>query len=220
MAGEVGVEPTLAVLETDVLPLYYSPICALLFYLNLLFSARYNRIVERYRFDAVRPEYYGMISEYREEMLKEESNFDGCSSLERYEDIEKWHLNCLLFEKEDTVPPGYSVGFEYLYLNDKEIAGMLNLRPKALSHIYLKQYGGHIGYSVRPSLRRQGIGTKMLRDFLPICKRDYHLDKVLITCLKENEASRRVIMNNGGVYENDIFYPPADEILERYWISL
>ncbi|MBO4918643.1 MAG: GNAT family N-acetyltransferase [Erysipelotrichaceae bacterium] len=174
----------------------------------------------RYRFDTVRPEYYGMISDYREEMLKEGSNFDGCSSLERYEDIEKWHLNCLLFERPDTVPPGYSIGFEYLYLNEEEVAGMVNLRPKALSHIYLKQYGGHIGYSVRPSLRKQGIGTEMLRDFLPVCKEEFHLDRVLITCLKDNEGSRRVIMNNGGVYENDIFYPPADEILERYWISL
>lgn len=42
MAGEVGVEPTLAVLETDVLPLYYSPICANIFYLKLDDSARYN----------------------------------------------------------------------------------------------------------------------------------------------------------------------------------
>ena len=97
---------------------------------------------------------------------------------------------------------------------------MINLRPEALSHIFLKQYGGHIGYSVRPSRRKQRIGTEMLRDFLPVCKEVYHLDKVLITCLKENEASRRVIINNGGVYENDIFYPPADETLERYWISL
>ena len=40
MAGEVGVEPTLAVLETDVLPLYYSPMCALLFYLNRSYFAR------------------------------------------------------------------------------------------------------------------------------------------------------------------------------------
>ena len=81
-------------------------------------------------------------------------------------------------------------------------------------------YGGHIGYSVRPSKRKQGIGTKMLKDFLPICVNDYHLKKVLITCHKDNEGSRRIILNNGGKYEKDIYYPADNTYLERYWISL
>lgn len=32
MAGEEGVEPTLVVLETIVLPLYYSPMCFIILY--------------------------------------------------------------------------------------------------------------------------------------------------------------------------------------------
>ena len=45
-------------------------------------------------------------------------------------------------------------------------------------------------------------------------------DKVLITCMKDNIASKKVIINNGGVYENEIVYPPNDKVLERYWIKL
>ena len=97
---------------------------------------------------------------------------------------------------------------------------MINLRPLAESHVYLKQYGGSIGYSVKPSRRKQGIGTRMLRDMLKVCKDEYHMKRVLITCLKDNEASRRVIKNNGGVYESDVLYPPEEKYLERYWISL
>ena len=38
--------------------------------------------------------------------------------------------------------------------------------------------------------------------------------KALITCNVDNEASRRIILSNGGVYENTI------EGIERYWIEL
>ena len=176
--------------------------------------------MKRYLLSRVRPEHYPSISRYREEMLAAGDSLDGCASLEKYDDIEKWHLNTILFERPDTVPPGYSIGFEYVYLCDGEVAGMVNLRPEAASHPYLKRYGGHIGYSVRPSLRNRGIATRMLKEVLAICKDEYHLDRVLITCNEDNEGSRRVILNNGGVLENRILYPPEGKMIERYWISL
>lgn len=176
--------------------------------------------MNKYFFDAVSKKYYKSIEDYRIKMLEDESSFDGCSNLEKYEDIEKWHLNCKLFESLDTVPPGYSLGFEYLYINNDEVVGMLNFRPLALTHPFLKQYGGHIGYSIKPEYRNKSIGSKMLKDFLKICKKEYDLDKILITCLSDNIASKRVIINNGGVFESDIIYPPNGSKLERYWISI
>ena len=173
-----------------------------------------------YYFDSVKPEYYGSISQYRDDFLKCNSRFDGCSSLENYEDIEKWDLNNKLFEQESTVPPGYSIGFQYLYIDNGEVIGMVNFRPKAMEHPYLSQYGGHIGYSIKPNRRGKGIGSKMLSDFLKICKDEYHLDRVLITCMAYNEGSRKVILNNGGVFESKVMYPPEKELLERYWITL
>lgn len=168
----------------------------------------------------IRPEHYASIGEYRREMLEAGDSLDGCASLEKYEDIEKWHLNTILFEREDTVPPGYSIGFEYVYLCNDEVAGMVNLRPEAESHPYLKRYGGHIGYSVRPSMRNRGIATRMLKEVLDICRSEYRLKRVLVTCNEDNEGSRRVILNNGGVLENRILYPPEGKMIERYWISL
>ena len=175
--------------------------------------------MKRFCFSRVKRELYPEIAAYRQEMLLSGSSFDGCGSLEKYEDIEKWDLNLQLFERKDTVPPGYSIGYQYLYLLDKDVVGMLNFRPEALSNPFLKMYGGHIGYSIRPKERNKGIGTSMLQDFLPIC-RNYGLTEILITCLKENEASRRVILNNGGIFDADVYYPPAEEYLERYWIRL
>lgn len=173
-----------------------------------------------FHLSAVKPEYYDSIRSYRAEILNGDGVFDGCQRLENYEDIEKWDLNCRLFEKHETVPPGYSTGFQFLYLEEGDVVGMIDVRPEALSHVFLSRFGGHVGYNVRPSRRKQGIGTAMLKDLLKITKERFGLDQVLITCSRNNEGSRKVIMNNGGIYENAVFYPPEEDYLERYWISL
>lgn len=173
------------------------------------------------KFDKVKPIYYESISDYRKELLETNSTFDGCFSLQDYEDIEKWDLNCKLFETSQTLPPGYSIGFQYVYLNKEDVViGMVNFRPYALEHPYLSKFGGHIGYNVRPSCRGEGIGNNMLKDFLKICKEDYLLDKVLITCLENNDASRKIILYNNGIFESKIDCPQEKSILERYWIYL
>lgn len=59
----------------------------------------------------------------------------------------------------------------------------------------------------------------MLKEILPVCKK-MGFEKILITCLKENEASKRVIINNGGIYESTVYEPKDKVYLERYWINL
>ena len=165
--------------------------------------------------------YSEQIVNYRNEFLQCDSSMDGTGRLRSIDDPEKWILDNLLMEKEDTCPMGLSLAFQYIYVDeDDNLVGMIQLRPKAMSHPYLRQYGGHIGYSVLPSRRRQGIGKKMLKDFLPICKSEYNLDRVMISCLKDNEASRRIIVGNGGVFEKEVYYAPEEKELQRYWIEL
>ena len=59
----------------------------------------------------------------------------------------------------------------------------------------------------------------MLAECLPICKA-FGLDRVLVTCLTDNEASRRTILACGGVYEKTVFCERDNVSLERYWIAL
>ena len=59
----------------------------------------------------------------------------------------------------------------------------------------------------------------MLKTALPMC-RELGIDKVLITCIKGNEGSKRTILNNGGIYESTVYEPDEKIELERYWISL
>jgi predicted acetyltransferase len=62
----------------------------------------------------------------------------------------------------------------------------------------LMNFGGHIGYSVRPSAWNRGLGTIQLALLLKKAKK-MGLKTVRITCFEENAASAKVIEKNGAV---------------------
>ena len=72
-------------------------------------------------------------------------------------------------------------------------------------------WGGHIGYGVRPTWRRRGVATAALAQMLPVAAA-MGIDPVLVTCDIDNEASRRTIERNGGVYED------TRAGKRRYWV--
>lgn len=87
---------------------------------------------------------------------------------------------------------------------------------------FLLNFGGNICYSVRSSERRKGYGKQMLRLLLSKC-REIGENKVLVCCDKENVASSKIIIGNGGVLENEVEDTVGlsnSKIIQRYWISL
>lgn len=76
---------------------------------------------------------------------------------------------------------------------------------------FLRDVGGHIGYDVRPTARRQGHATAMLRAVLPHA-RTLGIDSALVTCDSDNTASIRVIEASGGVLEDQ----RRNKL--RYWV--
>ena len=78
--------------------------------------------------------------------------------------------------------------------------------------------GGHIGYGIRPEFRKQGYGDTILALAL-IKLRELGVTRALVTCECDNTASERVIINNGGVLENDMFDEKGRHFY-RYWIAL
>ena len=159
------------------------------------------------------------IMAYRNEFLAAGSSMDGTGALRRCETAREWIDFNQKMENPETVPTHFVPATQYVYLrkSDMRIVGMIQLRHEL--NEYLHNFGGHIGYSVRPSERRKGYAGRMLADFLPVCRR-MGLGRVLVTCLTGNEASRRTILKNGGVYENTVFEPDLKANLERYWIDL
>ena len=80
----------------------------------------------------------------------------------------------------------------------------------------MAEYGGHIGYRVRPSERRKGYGTKILRLALDKIK-EYEFDRILIVCEPHNLGSIGVIEKNGGTFERQVAIEKI--LLSRYWID-
>ncbi|MBT2231643.1 GNAT family N-acetyltransferase [Nonomuraea sp. NEAU-A123] len=81
----------------------------------------------------------------------------------------------------------------------------------------LLEGGGHIGYSIRPSARRQGLATWALGAVL-LKASALGLDRVLLTCDDGNAGSARTIENNGGVLED--VRSTEIGVKRRYWIAL
>ena len=164
-------------------------------------------------------EYEQQIRAYRQEFLGCGSSMDGTGGLKKYEDIPAWIEASLRGRDPANVPEGMVPATQYLFVReeDSKVVGMIQIRH--YFNDFLEKYGGHIDYSVAPGERRRGYAAQMLKAALPKC-RELGLDKVLITCIRGNEGSKRTILKNGGSYESTVYEPDADIYLERYWINL
>lgn len=158
------------------------------------------------------------IEDYRSAMLAADSSMDGCGSL-RTMNAGQWLQQRLLLLKEETCPEGWvpSTQFVAVRQRDQRIVGMIQLRHRLSD--YLREFGGHVGYSVRPDERRKGYAAWMLTE-LKNYARGRGMFRLLVTCDVDNEASRRTILHGGGVFERTAYDPDEPAHLERYWIEL
>lgn len=98
---------------------------------------------------------------------------------------------------------------------DGEIAGRTSIRHEL--NEWLRRFGGHIGYGVRPDFRRRGVATGMLRQSLAVA-RDHGVERALVTCAVDNTGSAATIERCGGVLEGTAWVPEERETIRRYWV--
>ena len=101
----------------------------------------------------------------------------------------------------------------YFWITDgdpAEFVGYLALRHSLTP--WLLEEGGHIGYAVRPSRRREGHASRALVLALAEAAA-LGLDRVLVTADEDNVASWRVIEDAGGELED------SRAGKRRYWID-
>ncbi len=83
----------------------------------------------------------------------------------------------------------------------------------------LEEEGGHVGYDIRPSERRKGYGTLILRLTLEEV-RGLGLSRVLVTCDTDNVGSAKVIEKNGGRLESRGVSKRTGKLISRYRVEL
>lgn len=129
-----------------------------------------------------------------------------------YHDFDYYLENLELKEAIDDKVPDSTF---FLYDEERDIfVGAVNIRHYLNESLLLT--GGHIGDGIRPSERRKGYGTLIIKLALKECRK-LGIDKVLMTCDKNNSGSKKAIISNGGVLENEVL--DGEEICQRYWIE-
>lgn len=131
-----------------------------------------------------------------------ESDFDGYVERERSK------------ARGENLPEGYVPETILWLIDNDEFIGKAGIRHVLTEH--LQKTGGHIGYDIRPSKRKQGYGTHILRLALLKAK-EMGITRALLTCDPLNSGSRKIIEKNGGVLQEDA--PGYSEKL-RFWIDI
>ena len=119
-------------------------------------------------------------------------------------------------ELKEPIPQGFVPDSTFFLLDEERnrLLGAVNIRHSLNDH--LLKVGGHIGDGIRPSERRKGYATEMIRLALLECKK-LGIDRVLICCNSDNIGSKKSILNNGGTLENIVM--DEGKPMERYWID-
>lgn len=104
------------------------------------------------------------------------------------------------------LPDGY-VPETFMFLwKDEKIVGQFRLRHHLCES--LRTGAGHIGYYISPEFRGKGYGTQGLQLMLRFAKNVVPEDEIYLRVNKNNPASLRVMLKNGGYihHEDDFRY--------------
>lgn len=114
--------------------------------------------------------------------------------------------------KEGRVPHTMLYGFA-----EGAIVGRVSIRH--FLNDYLKERGGHFGYSVAPTFRKKSYSHAMVAEAKTYMK-SIGIDKALVTCAVSNIPSVKVIERAGGILQDRVFDQEHGEDIFRYWIPL
>ena len=156
-----------------------------------------------------------MIDEWKADIITNKTNHSPWVIFKNdHHDFDNYLNNLETKEETDTWVPD-SVFF-LLDIDRNILLGAVNIRHWLKGK--LLRTGGHIGDGIRPSERKKGYATEMIRLALIECKK-LGLDRVLMVCERNNIGSARSIIKNGGILENEITNPDGT-VEQRYWIEI
>ena len=146
--------------------------------------------------------------DYIREFREFRSDINGAGGLDRFTDnyegwLEKLEQDYTRIPNEEKVP---ARTFFLVRESDRRIVGMINIR--LCLNERLRRYGGHIGYSIRPTERGKGYNRINLYLGLKVCGA-HGIGEVFMDAGLDNPASWKTMESLGGVrireYRDDVY---------------
>ncbi len=153
--------------------------------------------MERFYFEVPGPERKEDAAAYVREFYAYGSDINGTGGLHRYLDdyegwLEKLEKDRVREPDEEKVP---ARTYFLVRESDRRIVGMINVRLALNGK--LRRFGGHIGYSIRPTERGKGYNRINLYLGLKVCAR-YGIETAFLDADLDNPASWRTMEALGG----------------------
>lgn len=164
--------------------------------------------MEGLRLEIPKAEHKKDVMDFRQEFVNAKERVSGGAGLEQAENYEDWLCH--------KYTPHYGQVDEIVFLaydEQKNLVGISDIRLE--TNDYILTFAGQIGYSVRPSQRRKGYASEILRLTLEQAA-GYGWRRALITCNETNLASAKVIEKNGGALEKVIPHPGFPDVRQYY----
>lgn len=151
--------------------------------------------------------FFQAAGEYRKEFRE-----TGNERIKRYADLdleklkdegefEKFVDKLKAQARNEGLPAGYVPNSVFWLIDGDEFIGQADIRHRLTPQ--LRKVGGHIGYDIRPSKRKQGYGKLILKLALEKA-RELGIKDVLVTCDATNIGSKKVIEANDGRQDGQV----------------
>ena len=182
-----------------------------------------NNLMETFYLETPSLDRKNEIIDYINEFVEHKSDINGTGSLDKILDgytFEQALESCLNMQYEEYAKKfGRCKGKTFLLIrkNDNKIIGTINVRWNLTEKV--KQFGGNIGYGIRPTERRRGYNKINLYLGLIEAKK-VGLDKVMLDCDVENLGSSKTMEALGGKLERTEIDPYDGILTSVYWINV
>ena len=163
------------------------------------------------------------VLEFMQEFIDYRSDINGSGGLARLSKgmpYEEWLVDVINRMDDDYAKSIDRVPASTYFTireSDNKIVGMVNLRHYLDNS--LKNIGGHIGYSIRPTERGKGYAKIQLYLALLECKK-LGIEEAMVDCIKSNVKSEKTIIALGGVFDKQFYDQLGKRMLRNYFINV
>ena len=154
--------------------------------------------------------------EFKNEFIANGENvINGSELFDKTDDYGEWLNSVTANTNAKTVNPKWVITDTFFALDENgKVVGIIDLRHSL--NDFLKNMG-NCGYSVRPSERRKGYATEMLKQIIKHAG-TIGMRELYIAVEQKNDPSIKTILKNGGVFERSFVF--ENEAASIYRIKL